>query len=370
VNRLSRLRDYGQSAWLDDLRRDWLFDGTIERFIEVDGIRGLTTNPAILEHALRAGGAYQAAIRELVDRGVGARAAFQLLTIEDVRRAADLLAGVFESSAADDGFVSIEVDPSLVDDAEATVAEASDLWQRLDRPNVMIKVPATAAGISAASRLLEHGIPVNLTLIFGRARLAAVQASYLEALERRLSSGRSIKQVRSVASVFVSRLDSWVDGELDRLQPDRRADLGGRAAVAFGILAYDDWCRRQDDPRWRRLAALGARPQNLLWASTSTKNPSYSPTLYVDSLIGAQTINTMPPQTLAAFLETGTPSRTLPGDTAAATALLDELAALGIDLDGAAAELEGQGIEKFAFAYERALALLAARLESTGSRRS
>jgi len=368
VGTLRELAEFGQSAWLDELRRDWLFDGTLRRYIEVDGIRGVTTNPAIFAHALQSSMAYDGAIDALALRQLPPRAALRQIAIEDVRSAAALFAGVFRRSAGADGYVSLEVDPALVNDASGTVADARRLWQELDSPNVMIKVPATRAGLQAAMQLLANGINVNLTLIFSRARLADARSTYVNALELRVAAGHDVGAVRCVASVFVSRIDSWVDATLARTQPGLLRSLGGRAAVALATLAYDDWCLAQGDARWRRLATLGARPQSLLWASTSMKNPRYPPTLYVDSLIGAETITTLPVVTMAAFRAYGRAGRTLPGDTSAAREVLGRLAAVGVDVDGAGRQLEADGIAKFAAAHAITLERLAQRLRQPDRR--
>lgn len=362
-NPLRRLAALGQSVWLDYIERALLAGGGLERLIREDGISGVTSNPAIFEQAIAQHAEYDAAIVALARRGASATEIYEALAVEDVCRAADLLGGVYAASAGRDGYVSLEVSPRLAHDTEATVAEAQRLWARVARPNLMIKVPATRAGLAAVEKLLGAGINVNVTLLFGVARYREVMEAYLAGLERRATTGKSLDRIASVASFFLSRIDSLVDRGLDR-HPAREVAQGlrGRAAIASARMAYQHFQGCLASSRWQRLAACGARPQRLLWASTSTKDPAYSDVKYVEALIGPDTVNTLPPETVAAYREHGNPSRRLEEELDAAHALPGQLAALGIELDAVSEELERQGVQKFIEPYERLLATLTRRV--------
>jgi transaldolase/glucose-6-phosphate isomerase len=367
-NPLLELARLGQSVWLDYIRRELLTSGGLERLVREDGLRGVTSNPAIFEKAI-AGEEYSAQIVE-VAAGAGGdpRLVYEALAVEDVRRAADVLAGVHRSTGGADGFVSLEVAPDLAHDTEATLAEARRLWRAVDRPNLMIKVPGTAAGVPAIRRLLAEGVPVNVTLLFAREAYGEVAEAHLEALEERLDRGLPVDAPASVASFFVSRIDTLVDRRIEermrQLAPERRAELAGllgRTAIANAKLAYRDFTRRSASPRWRRLHAAGARPQRLLWASTSTKNPAYPDTLYVEELIGPETVNTMPPETIEAFRDHGVARPTLEAGVEEAERSLAALAAAGISLREATDDLLADGIAKFVQPFERLLAAVATR---------
>ncbi len=368
-NPLLELSALGQSVWLDFIRRSLLDSGELARMVATDGIRGVTSNPAIFEKAIGAGDEYSAQIVEVAPEvGGDPRQIFEALAVEDVRRAADVLAGVHRESGGGDGFVSLEVAPDLADDAEATVAEARRLWAAVDRPNLMIKVPGTAAGIPAVRRLLADGIHVNVTLLFSRHAYARVAEAHLEALEERQARGLGVDRVASVASFFVSRIDTLVDRWLEERAAgaegearDRPLALRGRIAIANAKLAYRHYRELVASPRWRALARHGARPQRLLWASTSTKNPAYRDTLYAEELIGPDTVDTMPPETVSAFRDHGVARATLAIGADAAAATLAELETLGISLDRATDELLADGIAKFVEPYRKLLDAVAAR---------
>lgn len=361
-NRLRRLETFGQSLWLDYIERALLANGELERLIRDDGISGVTSNPAIFEKAIAQHAEYDAAITELARRGLDAQKIYEELTVEDVRRAADLLRDVYETNRRRDGYVSLEVSPQLANDTAASVAEAQRLWNRVARPNLMIKVPATRAGLPAIRQLIAAGINVNVTLLFGVARYLEVAESYLAGLEDRLADGGSIDHIASVASFFLSRIDTLVDGILDRDNSAQARELRGRAAIACARLAYQEYQGLVRSARWQALVAHGARSQRLLWASTSTKDPAYDDVMYVEALIGPDTVNTLPPETVTAYRDHGNPELRLEQELEAARALPVQLAALGLDLDEVSDELERQGVQKFIEPYRRLLAALARRV--------
>jgi transaldolase len=339
MNPLSRLADLGTSVWVDGL----VPPAELERLAREDSVTGLTSNPTIFRAALLGEERYAERLAALRDKPPAAL--YETLAIEDVRTAADVLAPVFARSDGADGFVSLEVAPALADDPDGTVAAARDLWAALDRPNAMIKIPATPAGVDAIRRVTADGINVNVTLLFGLEAHAAVMAAYVAGLEERLRRGLPVDHVASVASFFVSRVDTAVD----RLLAERgRDDLAGRAAVANARLAYARAAALFGGDRFAHLRRAGARPQRLLWASTGTKDPRYSDVKYVEELAGPGVINTMPPTTLAAFRDHGQVADALTGSGPAARATLDELAAAGVDLDAVTARLLDDGVAAFA----------------------
>ena len=353
--RMQALLDLGQSVWLDYLRRGMLQSGELQRMID-DGLRGMTSNPTIFEHAIGGSTDYDEALSRIAASSRTDREIFDLLAVDDVRTAADFFRPVYDASRGADGFVSLEVSPTLARDTAGTIGEARRLWAAVDRPNVMIKVPGTREGWPAIERLLTDGINVNITLLFSLEHYRQVAEAYLRALEARRNARQPIDHVASVASFFVSRVDTEVDRRLDA-----KSDLRGTVAIANANLAYAWFRELLDSPRWRALAAAGAKPQRLLWASTGTKDPAYSDVLYVDSLIGADTINTLPPQTLQLFEDHGAVRETLPGDAAAAQRVIDGLRAAAIDFDDVARVLEREGIEKFAHSFETLLGVIAAK---------
>ncbi|HVO20176.1 MAG TPA: transaldolase [Anaeromyxobacter sp.] len=369
-NPLRELGRLGQSPWYDSLRRSMLLTGELARLIEDDGLTGLTTNPAIYEKAIAGGHDYDADLASLGSRrDLDAKGLYELLAIQDIRAAADLLRPVYDRSAGQDGYVSLEVSPDLAGDADGTVAEARRLWRALDRENVLVKVPGTPEAVPAIRSLLTEGVNVNVTLIFSRKAYARVAEAHLAALEERAARGLDLSRVASVASFFVSRVDGAVDALLEQrvdraASPRERARaeaLLGKAGIANAKLAYQDWRALSASARWARVAALGAMPQRLLWASTSTKSPRYRDVLYVEELIGPQTVNTMPPATFDAFRDHGRVSLTLESDLGAARAALAELQALGISLDRVTARLLADGIRLFQEPFRKLLAAVEAR---------
>jgi len=370
ANPLRELAALGQSVWLDFIRRSLISSGELARLVEEDGVRGMTSNPAIFEKAIAAGDEYSDQIAAASAAcGGDARRLYEELAISDIRDAADVLAPVYEASGGEDGFVSLEVAPDLADATAATIDEARRLWGRVARPNLMIKVPGTAAGLPAIETLLSEGINVNVTLLFARETYARVAEAYLRALEARVRAGEPVDRIASVASFFVSRIDTLVDHKLDSLsgatgekpRPDRLVALRGKVAIANAKLAYVHFRELSGSPRWRELADRGARPQRLLWASTSTKDPAYRDTLYVEELIGPQTVNTIPPETLEAFRDHGVAESTLERGVDEAVATLDALAAAGIDLEKVTDQLLTEGVEKFVRPFESLLATIAER---------
>jgi len=361
ANPLLRLREIGQSVWLDYIQRNLIENGELERMIREDGLAGVTSNPAIFEKAMSSGPEYTAPVRELARRGLPAAALIETLTLEDIGLAADLFRPLYEATQGGDGFVSIEVSPHLARDTGATIAEAQRLWATLGRPNVMIKVPATRAGLPAIRALIAAGVNVNITLLFSVARYREVAAAWLAGLEDRARAGAPLGHVASVASFFLSRIDTLVDKRLDQLGAGEARALRGLAAVASARLAYQAYKSIEAQTRWQALARHGARAQRLLWASTGTKDPAYSDLMYVEPLIGRETVNTLTPETLAAYRDHGDPAARLEDDIGAARALPAALRTLGIDLDEVARQLEEEGIRKFVEPYDKLLATLEQR---------
>jgi transaldolase len=349
---IDRLADFGQSPWYDNLTRA-LAQGGLRALVDEHGIRGVTSNPTIFEKAMAAGTDYDEQLLELARADAGTEAAYWELVLRDIADAADLLRPSFDGAwGTNDGFVSIEVDPDLAHDTAGTSAQAIQFWERLDRPNVMIKIPATEAGLPSIADATEAGVSVNITLIFSLSRYEAVIESFLTGLERRVARGQSVDGIRSVASFFVSRVDT----ETDRRLPDD-SPLRGRAAVANAKLAYQRFLERFSGPRWDALAAKGARVQRPLWASTSTKNPDYSPTLYVDTLIGRDTVNTLAQPSVEALSagEGDLRADTVLEGVEESDELMRDLAAAGIDFDDVTATLEREGVAAFSASYHDAL---------------
>ncbi len=369
---LEHLAALGQSIWLDFIRRDWLTDGRVAGLIE-QGLRGMTSNPTIFEQAIdstEGGDAYEAALHQLVrdDPHTTVQAAYDRLTWDDIRAAADLFLPRYQAWHADDGYVSVEVSPTLARDAEATVREARRIWDALARPNVMIKVPATEAGLPAITTLIAEGINVNVTLIFSIGRYRQVMDAYIAGLARRHAAGGALDHVRSVASFFVSRMDTLVDRQLDERaaahpqEAEAIARLHGKAAVANAKLAYRAFVERHQAADFAALAAAGARRQRPLWASTSTKNPAYPDLLYVDPLIGPDTVNTVPPKTLEAIQDHGRVARTVDQGVDQAARDLDALSQHGIQLEQVTDQLEAEGVASFEKSFETLMASLDAKL--------
>jgi transaldolase/glucose-6-phosphate isomerase len=360
------LIEYGQSYWLDNLTRDMLDSGELEENIRSRGLRGMTSNPKIFHDAIVGGSAYDAQIRELVSQRLPVEKIYEALAIADVRRACDLFRSVFEESGGKDGFVSLEVSPYLAHDTAATMEEARRLFSDVDRPNVMIKIPGTAAGLDAIEEMLFEGVNVNITLLFSIERYRAVAERYLRALERRLRDGRPIDRIGSVASFFLSRIDVLADRLLgQRIVPGAAngrppETLFGELAIASAKLAYRSFQEIFSGDRFARLSSRGASVQRLLWASTSTKNPCYSDVKYVEPLIGPQTVNTMPSKTIRAFADHGVlRENSLEENAAAAELVTKELAAVGIDIQGVTWQLENEGVQKFIEPFDELMGALA-----------
>jgi transaldolase len=370
MSRLQALHDAGVSIWLDTLSRELLDSGEFARLIADYAVTGATSNPTIFAKAITGSDRYDDQLRTALASGTqDSQDLFFELALEDVRRAADLLRPAYVASEGRDGFVSFECTPDLADDTDGTIEQAFELWHRLDRPNVMIKVPATAAGIPAIEELTARGLNVNVTLLFSIARYEQVIDAYISGLERRLAAGDPIHGIASVASFFVSRIDAKVDP----LLPDG-SDLRGRVAIANARLAYARYLDRfSEDPcladdRWRALRAAGARPQRPLWASTGTKDPAYSDVLYVEGLIRPGVVNTMPEATLRAFADHGNVDQVLPV-AGLANQTLRRAWAAGIDLDRVTAELEREGVRSFCDSYRELLDCIDAKAARTGGKR-
>ncbi len=352
MNSLLKLNEFGQSVWLDYIRRDLVTGDGLSRLIAEDGLAGLTSNPAIFEKAIGGGNEYAAAIRALKDKGLDAMGTYEALAIEDIRGAADALKPVFEASEGRDGFVSLEVSPYLAHDTAGTVAEARRLWREVARPNLMIKVPATPAGLPAIELLISQDMNVNVTLLFSRGMYEQVAERYIAGLERRAAEGGDLGRIASVASFFVSRIDAAVD-------PLLPVGLQGKTAIANAKLAYASYMRIFSGARWEALEDKGARPQRLLWASTSTKNPAYRDVLYVEELIGSNTVNTLPPATLDAFREHGLPRASLEEDLTTACSTL-EAVEKHVKLEEVTDKLLADGVKQFADAFDKLLAAVEA----------
>jgi transaldolase / glucose-6-phosphate isomerase len=353
---MQALLDLGQSVWLDYLRRGMFRSGELQSLID-DGLRGMTSNPTIFEHAIGGSSDYDDELRALAPSRMSDLEIFERLAVEDVRQAADLFRPVYDATDGRDGFVSLEVSPTLARDTEKTIAEARRLWAEVDRPNLMVKVPGTKEGWPAIERLLTEGININITLLFSLEHYRKVAEAYLRALEARTRAGQPIDRLASVASFFVSRVDTETDRRIEA-KGGPLLDLRGRVAIANAQMAYAWFRDLLRGANWQRLASAGARPQRLLWASTGTKNPGYSDVLYVDSLIGPDTINTMPPATLQLFEDHGTVRPTLAEDASEAHLVMERLAAGGVDFADVTRALEDDGIEKFAKSFEALLRVI------------
>jgi transaldolase len=347
MTRLERLHtEQGQSPWLDNLTRDYLCDGTLAAYVEA-GIRGVTANPTILAKAIGASDLYDAQLFALTAAGCSVEDAYWEMAVQDVTDALAVLRPTYDRSHDSDGFVSIEVDPALARDTAATIAAAAGLHERIASPNLLVKIPATAEGIPAITTLIGRGLSINVTLIFSLSRYEQVIEAYLRGLETLAGRGGVLAAVHSVASFFVSRVDTHVDNRLAQIGGADALALRGRAGVAQARLAYQIFRDRFSGPRWEKLAALGAQPQPPLWASTTTKNPDYPDTVYVDSLIGPDTINTIAEPTITAFEDHGTVARTIDTAMGEATRVMADLRAVGVDMDDVGLSLEEQGVAGF-----------------------
>lgn len=356
-NPLLRLAQLGQSPWYDFITRDLVISGELARLIAEDGLRGMTTNPTIFEKAIQGSDLYDEDIRRHAVEGKTPAEIFEALAVDDVRAACDLFLPLHRASGGRDGLVSIEVSPLLARDAAATAAEAERLWRRVNRPNVMVKIPGTREGLPAITRCLAAGINVNVTLLFSVARYREVAEAFMQGLERRVAAGAPVAGVSSVASFFVSRVDGKVDPLL-RSHPARPVELEGTAAIANACAAYAAFEELFATPRWQALAARGAQVQRPLWASTSTKDPRYSDVHYVEALIGERTVTTMPPGTFAAYRDHGRPELRIRAGVARAPETLRRLAELGVDLGRITETLEAEGVQLFAASFQSLLRVI------------
>jgi transaldolase len=370
MSALRELGALGQAVWLDDIHRDLITGGDLRRLIEEDGLRGMTSNPAIFKKAISDRSEYDAEIRELRDEGKGAGEIFEGLAVKDVQMAADVFRGIYDQSKGEHGFVSLEVNPHLALDVKATVEEGRRLWGSLNRPNVFVKVPATREGLLAIEQLISEGINVNVTLLFGLPRYGEVVDSWLKGLERRVQEGRAIEQVRSVASFFLSRVDLLVDPKLEPLieqggdKGKLAGQLRGEVAIASAKVAYQMYREMIGSERWKALARKGGRPQWLLWASTSAKNPEDDDLKYVEPLVGAETINTMPMETLEAYRDHGKPELRLERGVDRAREVLGQLPGVGVDIDEVTQQLEEEGLEKFRKPFDELMETLKKEMSS------
>jgi transaldolase len=352
TNKVKQIHSFGQSIWLDFIDRAIISSGKLKKLIDEDGVRGVTSNPAIFEKAITSSSDYDDQIRTLADGDKTNEEIFFGLAITDIQNATDLFKGVYDEANGADGFVSLEVSPFLALDTEGTTKQAAELWKAVDRKNVMIKIPGTKPGLSAIRQSIAHGININVTLLFGLPRYEEVAEAYISGLEDHLAAGHSIGHISSVASFFLSRIDVLVDPMLDE---KGLGDLKGEIAIASAKKAYEIYKRIFSGERWEKLAAKGAKVQRLLWASTSSKNPAFKDTKYVEALIGADTVDTVPLETIEAFRDHGIAANTLEDGVDKATESLNKLKAAGIDIDAITQQLEDEGIEKFNKPFEKLL---------------
>jgi transaldolase len=367
VSRNNRLHDLydrcGQSPWLDNIRRGWITGGDLEAWVQ-QGVRGLTSNPSIFQKAIASGADYDDEFRTAIADGLDVESSYWRLVTSDIAAAAAILRPVYDASEGLDGFVSVEVAPDLAREADATEAAARSLHQRLDVPNLYVKIPGTAEGLGPISRMIAEGRSINVTLIFSVERYLDVAEAYISGLER---AQGDLSRVSSVASFFVSRIDTEVDRRLEAIGSPEALDLTGRTAIACAKVAYSHFQRIYEGPRWEALAARGARPQRLLWASTSAKNPAYPDTLYVDELIGPDTVNTLPDATLEAFEDHGSVESTLAAGLGEAVQTLERLGAIGVDLASVTAQLEDEGVAAFTKSFDELLEVLGEKADSLRS---
>ena len=371
ANPLASLQNYGQSVWLDFIRASLITGGELKRILDEDGLGGVTSNPAIFAKAIDGSDDYKTSIEEISkDPSIGPKRVYELLAIKDIQGAADILRPVYDRTKAQDGYVSLEVAPDLANNTQGTLEEARRLWQEVNRPNVMIKVPATPEGVPAIRALLSEGINVNVTLLFSKEAYEGVAHAFVDAIEARVNKGLPVDRVASVASFFVSRIDSAVDALLEEkaktgsgADQARLEGLRGKVAIANAKLAYQSYKRLFSGPRWDALAAKGARLQRPLWASTSTKNPAYSPTLYVDELIGPDTVNTLAPASIEALQrgEGNQRADTVTEDVDGARQVMADLKAAGVDIDDVTDTLEREGVDSFAASFTDAFGTIEKR---------
>ena len=356
--KLHALAEVGQSVWLDYIQRSLITSGGLQTYID-KGLRGITSNPSLFEDAIADSHDYDEQIQKLATQEKSAQEIYEELTVEDARMAADLLRPVFNETDRLDGFFSLEVNPHLAHDRQGTIREAIRLFSRVDRPNVMIKVPATEEGVVAFQELIEEGININVTLMFSLAQYDAIAEAYIAAMEKRAENAYNLKQIASVASIFVSRMDTKVDKILDSFITPKAESLKGKIGIANAKIAYQHFKEYFQSERWRRLEEKGARVQRVLYGSTGTKNPDYSDVMYVENLIGANTVDTIPPKTLEAFVDHGSIALTLERGLDEAREQLNSLPELGINLDDITQELLDEGVENFIKPYDSLLKTLA-----------
>jgi transaldolase len=365
-NPLRKLQELGQSVWFDYIRRDLYKTGELARLIREDGLAGMTSNPTIFQKAIAETELYDDDVRRLASEGKDPTEVFDELSAEDVRQAADVFRPVFAEAGGNDGFVSIEVGPKLADDTDGSIREAKRLWAKCDRPNVMVKIPGTAAGVPAIQQCLADGVNINITLLFSVSRYREVMEAYLSALEERVAAGKPIDAIRSVASFFVSRVDTNVDKKLDRIAKEGSGEqaaaaraLRGKAAIANARLAYQAFREVFGSARFAAIARRGGRVQRPLWASTSTKDPAYPDLYYVEALVAPDTVDTMPPETFEAYRDHGKPEVRIYDDLESARRVFPRLEELGIEEPRVSRELEEEGVRKFSDSYESLLKTLA-----------
>ena len=364
MNPLIQIQDYGQSIWVDYIRRDMLLSGELKQLIECDGIRGVTSNPDIFDRSISRGEEYKPALDALISEGKSAREIYESIACEDIMLAADLLRGVYEASEGRYGYVSLEVNPHLAYDPHGTVQEARRLWHALNRPNVMIKVPGTREGLFAVQGLISEGININVTLLFDLSRYVDVQEAYISGLERRVQKGGDIAHIHSVASFFVSRIDVEINSRLGKIagqggdHSEKARKLMGKIAVSCAKTAYVIYKDTFHKDRFQSLREKGAHPQQLLWASTGVKSPGDPDTKYVDALIGPETVNTMPMDTLNAYRDHGHPKPRLEKDLPLCMEYLSDLAQLGIDLEQVTQALEDAGVLRFSAPFDHLIQTL------------
>jgi transaldolase len=352
TNRVKQIHSFGQSIWLDFINREIIKSGELKKLIDEDGVRGVTSNPAIFEKAITSSSDYDADIAELAKTTTDNEEIFFGLAVKDIQSATDLFKGVYEESKGVDGYVSLEVSPFLALKEKETAEQAEKLWKAVNRKNVMIKIPGTKPGLGAIRSSIAKGININVTLLFGLPRYEEVAEAYISGLEDHLAAGHSIGHITSVASFFLSRIDVLVDPMLDEKgAPELKAEV----AIASAKKAYEIYKRIFSGPRWEKLVAQGAKPQRLLWASTSSKNPAFKDTKYVEALIGPDTVDTVPLETIEAFRDHGIAANTLEQGLDQATAVLEKLKAVGIDIDKVTQQLEDEGVDKFNKPFEKLL---------------
>jgi transaldolase len=351
-SRLHELSERGQSVWIDSISREWLKNGFLEKLIREDAVVGVTSNPTIFQKSLGGGSWYDEQLRQVLSDEDEPKEIFYRLAVEDIKDACDVLRRVWDEGSGRDGYVSMEVDPALAYDRDGTIEEAMRLHEWIDKPNLFVKIPATEPGLGAIEECISRGRSINVTLIFSLDRYAAVAEAYVRGIERLVETGGDPSKVVSVASFFVSRVDTEADRRLDEAG---RPELKGKLAIANAKLAYERYREIFSGSRWEALGAKGATPQRCLWASTSTKNPEYRDVLYVEELIGPETVNTMPAETVEAFQDHGVVADTLEQGLEEARALLDELARAGVDYDDVTDTLEREGVQKFADSFEELL---------------